>query len=460
MARTHQLTRSQFVAVQMPLVDLRLLIGHDTGRLVRPSWPDPDVGREFLRGVGAVRPLYDLKEPRAWRRPQPFIDATSFIRFPPAWNENSQVWIKPIHRRLLSTGITWRVDIGLVTKWREKVGPRNAVALAHRIIDLPLRISREERPLKNLDQILIEDLLRRTTRVGCTAMKWWMSSGLPLLIIDELDTRRTKLSFSVAPVISNNRPMPTFVIRRREYHVEQVRLIRTELCRTYHQLETLRLVLRAWRIHQSEIDVKLMRDFLASELNRLSRRSKKGNFQPDVIGIAAAATDFPTSDLAVLAKDLQQESKGLTRQLENLARVLDDPKQQKLRNQPINCTVTLERLEMNSGDNFTFNDRAAGVFGHNNTTHSSKFIAGDNLVSSSIELRSLLDAIAILKPQLESSMSNDLEVAAVEVVEAEEPEKIRAALQKVAGIATMAGTAGAAVIEAVKLVAATLAIGQ
>ncbi|GAA0964505.1 hypothetical protein GCM10009555_001790 [Acrocarpospora macrocephala] len=203
-----------------------------------------------------------------------------------------------------------------------------------------------------------------------------------------------------------------------------------------------------------------MREFLAAELNRLKRRSKKGNFQPGVLGMAASVTHFPIDDLAHLADDFRQESKGLARQIENLTKVLEDSNQYNLRDRPINCTVTVQGVEMNSGDNFTFNDRAAGVFGRGNTANGNTFIAGDSVTSPSVELNCLLEAIAALRPQLEPSVSSDLEVAAVEVVQSEEPERVKTALQKIAGIAAMAGSAGVAVIEAVKSVSTALAIGQ
>ncbi|MEU0518257.1 hypothetical protein [Streptosporangium sp. NPDC006007] len=451
---TCQLTRSQFVAIQFPIVDLRLLLSSDTGRLNRPSWPDPDLGREFLRGVGVIQPLVDINEPRAWRGQQSFIDASSLIRFPPAWHERSPLWIKPIYRRLLCMNTTWRAEIGVVTKWKPGVGPRTINALANKILELPLRISGHEKSVLDFDQLLTADLLSRTTSTSHASMSWWMSSGLPLLLIDELDTRRNKIVFSTIPIIARNRPVPTFVIRRREYHVEQARYIRGELSRTYHQLETLRLILRAWRIHRDTLNVRLVRDLLASELKRMSRRSRNSHLQPNLIGITAATVEFPTDDLAAMRKDLRQESKGLVRRLDEFTKVLEN------KNNSSSYTIQLGRLVVNSGDNFTFNDRAAGVFGRNSAVQGNSFVAGDNATVPSAELGSLLSAIAALKPELDPDSSNDIEVASAEIVEADDPSKIRTALQKIAGIATMAGTAGTAVIEAVKLLAASLEIGS
>ncbi|MFF0773063.1 hypothetical protein ACFYUK_29525 [Nonomuraea wenchangensis] len=406
-----------------------------------------------------VRPLLDMTEPQAWRSLQPFIDATPLIRFPAAWSDRSSMWIKPIHRRLLSTGLTWRADLAFVIKWREGVGPRTATALAQRIFNLPVRISGQERPLRDFDQVLAADLLQRTTRKGHSETARLISSGRPLFFVDEVDTARNKIAFQATSTILGARPISTFVLRRREFHVDEARFIRTELFRTYHQLETLRLVLRARRSYPDVFDAKLIRDVLASQLKRLSRRGKKGYLQPNVMGIAATVAEFPISDLILLADDLRGESKGLMRQMKDLAEIIDKSSQQQVEGIPINCTVTLERLEVNTGDSFNFNDQAAGVFGRDNTVQGNTFVAGSN-TSQSINLGNLMSAVSQLREHLDADSATDLDVASAEINEADSPQKIKSALQKIAGIATMAGSAGTAVIEAVKSVADALAIGQ
>lgn len=459
MARKHQLTRSHFLNVQLPLVDLRLLIGQDTGRLSKPSWPDPDIGREFVRGIGLVRPLLDPKEPRAWRGPQPYIDATPLIRLSPAWGDRSSIWIKPIHRRLVSDGLTWRVDLGFVIKWRKGVGPRTATALVQRILSLPVRISGREYPLHDFDRKLATDLLSKTTRTGYHPAPWWMTSGRLLMFIDEIDTRRNRVNLQAFSTVLSARPVSTFVLRRREFHVEDARFIRTELIRTYHQLETLRLVLRAWRTHPEILDIKLMRDFLAAQLERVSHRSKKGYLQPDVMGIAVTVANFPIDDLAILADDLRKESKGLMRQLNDVAEILDKSRHRQVNGVPINFMINFGRFEVSSGDSFTFHDQAAGLFGQNSRAEGSTFVAGTNSPAS-VDLSDLIAAVSSLKEHLDTEAAADLEIVSAEIVESDNPQKIKSALQKIAGIAATAGSAGTAVIEAVKSVAGALTNGS
>lgn len=103
------------------------------------------------------------------------------------------------------------------------------------------------------------------------------------------------------------------------------------------------------------------------------------------------------------------------------------------------------------GDNYTFNDRAAGVFGRDNSVSGGTFNAGG------ISLAEVLAAIEAARPSLPAETGRELDAAAEEMREAEgDPGRLRTALQKIAGIASLAGNAGASVVEAVKSIMSAL----
>ncbi|MEO3806043.1 hypothetical protein [Nonomuraea sp. B1E8] len=459
MARVRNLaTRSQFVNVQLPVADLRSLIGSETGRILRPTWPDPDVGQEFVRGLGVVRSLPGFGTAAlGWRGEQTYIDASRLVRFTPGWFDRSAVWIKPTHRRLLGAGIAWRVDLGMVVKWREGVGPRTANALATRVLSLPIRIGQLDRPLAESGRALTAKLLALTTHAGHLPDRRWMVAGRPLVLINEYETGHGKLKILTAPVSWNNRPMSMFVLRRGNYYTSEVRRLRHALWRSYQELETLRLVLRTWRSQQVEFDPKQLRDYLAPQLKLLSKRARDTYDQPTLLGIAAEATGFDIGDLAALAVDLGRESKGIVRSLENVINALEAAKRERDTPKTINFLSVQWRTRM-QGDSYTFHDRAAGVFGHDNSVSGGSFTAGDTSVPA---LDELMSAIAGLKSQLAPERAEFLEEAAQELRGAtDDPRRAETILERIGGIAALGGTAGTAVIEAVQSVAGALGIGR
>ncbi|MFI6320338.1 hypothetical protein ACIBG8_22580 [Nonomuraea sp. NPDC050556] len=443
--------------VQLPVADLRSLIGSATGRILRPSWPDPEVGQEFVQGVGAVRSLpgAGMAAP-GWRGERTYIDASRLVRFTPDWFDRSAVWIKPTHRRLLGAGIAWRVDLGMVVKWREGVGPRTANALATRVLGLPIRIGELDRSLAESGRVLTTELLARTTHAGHVPDRRWMVAGRPLVLINEYAIGHGTLKIVTAPVSWNNRPMSVFVLRRGAYYSSDVRGLRHALWRAYQELETLRLVLRAWRSQQVEFDPKRLRDYLAPQLKLLSKRARDTYDQPTLLGIAAEASGFDVGDLEALAVDLGRESKGIVRSLKNVITTLEVAKRERDTPKTINFLSVQWRARM-QGDSYTFHDKAAGVFGHDNSVSGGTFTAGDTSVSA---LDELLTAIAGLKAQLAPERAEFLEEAAQELRATDDPRRVETILERIGGIAALAGTAGTAVIEAVQSVAGALGIGR
>lgn len=276
MALAETLTRSQFVAIHLPLTDLRQLLSADSGRLGRPAWPDPEEGREFVRGVGVVQRLVDSSIPWDWRSPRSYVDASALIRLTAAWSVTDPVWIKPIYRRLWGDGLGWRVAVGMVVHWHPDVVDRTATVLARHVLGLPVRVAGRERPLLESDRALAAAVLRQTTRAGVRQEPWWMASGRTLIQMEEPADVPTGVALSSVPVVCRKRPISVFLLRRTHHSTGEARRLRAALWHTFHDLESVRMVLRAWRVHGPELDPDAVRDFLAPRLKRLTRRASRG----------------------------------------------------------------------------------------------------------------------------------------------------------------------------------------
>jgi hypothetical protein len=112
-----------FIAIQIPLADLRPFLDSETARLPMPGWPSPQVDVEFVRAVGAVR------ERRRgglapWLGEGYYANATRALRFPPGFGRwpffdgPKATRLHCVFRRYFSDGrAVARVEVGF--------GPRN-----------------------------------------------------------------------------------------------------------------------------------------------------------------------------------------------------------------------------------------------------------------------------------------------------------------------------------------------
>jgi hypothetical protein len=457
-------TSRQFVNVQIPVADVRSLLLEKTGQLVRPSWPDPVADYEFVRRIGSIA---DLKADVWRRRPagllglrgeRSYCDAAKLVRLIPE-SGHSEFALKVVHRRLFCSGVTWRFDLGM-TAWR--TGEPGAVSvLAQEVLGRRFTADGAEFALADIGVRVAAALLRNTTsrdRVGALP-NWWVTSGRPLVLVDEYVHRMRGIRAGVVASRVGNRNIPTLLVQHGWHPENQSRIMRRALWRAYQELETLRQVVRQWRAHPDRFSPEHLRDYLAPQLKLLSRPKRDRLDQPTLFSIVGQVDGLKSSDLLELAEELRGQSKGITRSLNAVIASLS-AREHEYMPMPVTNNYLLVRGGIRvHGDSFRFQGNASGVFGSNNSVENSTFNNVNSEVSA--ELQNVLDALAAIEEKLTHDDRATVEEALDELqTSAGDPSRMKRALSKIAGVATLAGDVGAPVVEAVRKLLSALGIGS
>lgn len=106
-----------FLVIQFPFVDTRRFVSGQTGRLIRPDWPIPDVDKDFIRSSGLVRPR--LRGGSAqWAGEEIYGEASAALKFPDRLGQIAITANKVrgnidfAFRRFYSDGIVARMEVG------------------------------------------------------------------------------------------------------------------------------------------------------------------------------------------------------------------------------------------------------------------------------------------------------------------------------------------------------------
>lgn len=472
-------TSSQFVNIQFPMTDLRPLLSTPTGRLSRPSWPDPISGLEFVRDVGMVRDLNPYRLPGrpagivGWRGERTFCDASKLVRLGLSEIGGERTW-KVIHRRLFSADVTWRLDFGAIVNWRSPVHPRTGKAAAQEILDHQVTAQQVQYPMHNVGNAVARRLLEVTTAASFATLSkpesWWMTSGRPCVLIDEYQQDFDGIAANVDTLHIAGKNVPILHLRHGRHHPQdQSRRFRIAIWRAYQELETLRQVVRAWRTRPERFSIQHLRDYLAPQLKLLSQRTRGSLDQPSILSLFKELDGLDDSDLLPLLHEVHGQSKGIARNLESFMRSLEVSKAPTA-NQQVSFNYLIARGGVRmSGDSFNFNDKAFGVFGSNNEVRENNFVNQDAKISDAT--RELIDALQQLNPprrrhtrprkrqELERSVTVLKSEAVGEIQRAGgDPNRIRDALSKISSAAVSIGETGVPVIEAVNKLLGALGI--
>lgn len=264
-----------FVAVQIPLADLRPFVGTDTGRVPRPGWPNPQVDADFVRTCGPVR-----ERPRGgiepWSGEGAFANATRALRFVAQRDRWARVGMPPsvplrcIYRRLYSDGTAiMRAEVGFGVPLGRRPPDRILAAEARAAVDdclaIPVRVPIGAGEFKSpslamAGPALARCLLRATLLKGVTPERWWMSAVRPTAVVAMGSEDLEKLAQSAdrvsvgsdGPTVLHQvfelegRTVPVwFLPREYPFDPELLRRIRLHLFRLHAEREVLKCVLSA-----------------------------------------------------------------------------------------------------------------------------------------------------------------------------------------------------------------------
>ncbi|MBS2966876.1 hypothetical protein KGA66_27835 [Actinocrinis puniceicyclus] len=466
----------EFGVVQFPIVDLRVLAEGPTGRLRRPSWPDPIAGVEFVRGVGMVRdrPGGAIRD---WSGERAFCDAAGLLRLPephfrqavrpgfrPLGPEDAIMMI-PCYRRLYSDGLSTRVDVAFISRWPDQTWRcawRRDLDYLSVPVGLPWRDD-GPLPLGAVSRQLARRYAEITTRHGSEVRYDLVEAGTPMVLTEwHTDkglppgaTQRDGVHFRCRPVRFGDQRMPSWGVTFSPHcDGNRARQVRGNLWRLHTERESLRGAIRVWRRGDVALDRQRLRDYLAERLKILNRERRAGVEQVPLLDIAQRIESLAPPDVIDdLRRELRRESLGVLRSLDRVIEktigydyaVPVDP----------SLHIHVEHgghITMSAGDTYNVHGGAYGsTFGPHAQTHNRDFAITP---ISSEELRSLAGHVSELTGLLSGEQRQELIQAHEDLEQAastddRSPGRVRAAAERLMRIAAAVGTAGAPLLEAV-----------
>lgn len=354
-----------FVAVQIPLADLRHFVPEQTGRLRVPPWPLADPARHFVRAVGPVRRRRGGGV-EGWPGESLYCEARRAVIFPAEHgnltHEGSQrIHLTPLYRRFLATGEPeWpgtiaRMDFGFnvsVQTTKRRARGRELPSLeeaALAAITVALNVPGHNRPLKLLNAGVAVAEMIRTATTSLTDLPervhpWWVQAGRLLVLIETpLDPHNTSLVDSLkrsrtvrlqhkdqldflrfSHVHSDRVPLWT-IFRKPDVHSGELRRIRTHLWRLHNEREVLGKVLAECLSRNIDPSREALRDYLARQSERLRKKEIDGLPQAEFLSRAYAEDELVNADrISELRQILRGVNKGVARSVTLLVGIYID----------------------------------------------------------------------------------------------------------------------------------------
>lgn len=348
-----------FVAVQVPLADLRYFVGESKARLPVPAWPLADPTKNFVRGVGSVRERQRGGVPQ-WIGESLYCDARHALVFPPdrgtvVHHGPYVAHLTPLYRRFVAFGqAQWggavgRMDVGFKVRGRYTTGkPTGRIlpipkvtALAAATVKLRVPPDDRLRTLLTAGDAIADKLRAATTSLvdpPPSVNRWWVQAGHPLVLIEAPFTERfiasldplTKVDilspdahgslalahFSHIEYRGQRTPVWTLFYNS-NISMEQLRMLRIHLWRLHNEREVLRIVLNSCLQKQIEPAQPALRDYLARQSASLRQAKRHGLPQADLLSQAYALDALVNaSEITLLSQILSDVSPGIAKSVE------------------------------------------------------------------------------------------------------------------------------------------------
>lgn len=465
----------EFGVVQFPIADLRVLAEGPTGRLRRPSWPDPIAGAEFVRGAGVVRdrPGGAIRD---WSGERAFCDAAGLLRFPaphfrqatrPGFgplDEDDAIMMAPCYRRLYSAGLSTRVDVAFTSRW-----PHQTWRFARRsdldYLSVPVGLPWRDDglvPLGSVSRHLARRFAEITTWHGSEVRYDLVEAGTPM-VLTEWHTdkglppgsmKRDGVHFCCRPVHFGGQRMPSWAVTFFPHcDGNRGRQVRGNLWRLHTERESLRAAIRVWRRGDVVLDRQRLRDYLAERLKILNREHRAGVEQVPLLDIAQRIESLAPPDVIDdLRRELRRESLGLLRSLDRVIEKTIGHDYAVSVEPSLYIHVEHGGHIAMTGDIYSVHGGAYGsAFGPHARAHNQDFAITP---ISSEELRSLDDHVSELSGLLSGEQRQELVQAHEDLEQAASTDdqnvgRVRAAAERLMRIAAAVGTVGAPLLEAV-----------
>ncbi|CAE6694473.1 hypothetical protein R69619_00410 [Paraburkholderia nemoris] len=439
-----------FLVLQHPFADLRAFLGPESGRLARPDWPGADVGSDFIRSSGLVKPRLrgGVEE---WAGEELYGDASFALRFPNHLGE-ARLGTGTLHavadhafRRFHSDGTVARLEVGLrlhVEDGESGVSATEWLVLLREILEIPVRVrdtKQKNRTVKLIEagDILAQHYLVATTNRNRTPKvklePWWLCSGTPALVIEYphrhpptlpphsrrvLDITEADSTLSHAWLqFGKQRCSAWFVAVGRGGDPDAVRRIRIHLARLHAERQCLKLVLfhlkdaSKFDLAKSPATSDAVQQYLNDALQAIAKPERFGLAQSAMIEVAREAFDIAfegqATSLQLMRRQVAVKVEGYIRRAQNGAAVVNN-----IQGNLMNTTITMGNVNVTGDFNVV---TATNIQSSFNKAANAEVDADlkDKLKSLAVEVASLAKK---LPPEDAETASKNLETLTSEAV--------------------------------------------
>lgn len=465
------------LTVQVPVVDVRPLLGIETGRHPYPTFPSPDrvfAARSpehhhssFVPGLGAVRPRLKGGAP-PWPSERYYIDARSTIRVarPPA-RPGYVTSPTPTFRNFYTDGVVGRLELG----FRWEGDSRYLVGMQNAVLKTPARLARQPReaavPCGHFGAPFARHVLRSTTQAGhADPEQWWIQSGIPTVVTEFPSTGEViEASMEVRDVDLPGRidhrwghvagvRASFWSLTQGDAGTEQFYRLRVHLSRLHTDFTVLAMVLAMCAAGRLDANAAAVEDYLVRTSSLLCRERRHGFAQRELIADAYRAAQGAYGDVLETLDHLGPHlgSERLRSSLFQLTRVAGAPA----------ITIDIQELVMHKYESNMYGDN----YGALSTGSGDAVVNNASAADISRLLGELADAVAQLH-----NLSDENRMTVEDTIEGlhreiqdnngqPDRERVGSRLRRILQITGESGTAGTAVAALIAAIQAALGIAM
>ena len=304
---------------------MRSFLEQPSGRLVRPAWPIAEIGKDFVRSCGMVKPR-TRGGVAQWAGEELYGDASSAVRFQnelrrfPIKVESTQGQLNSIFRRLFSNGVVARLEIGLrlsIGK-KQKRNELKTIELIRQILEMNVAVGSSEayRPnvkLANVGGAFSRHLLRSSTSHKFpieNTSAWWITPAAPALLIEfensmllPENARRVYFRSHASPALFHcwieigGHRISSWFMMGKGVDPAALRNLRIHVSRLHSERESLKCILN--NVFSGKISVErkttasdLLQDYINNTLRVLEKTNRFGFNQSLMLEAAHDAFEF------------------------------------------------------------------------------------------------------------------------------------------------------------------------
>jgi hypothetical protein len=353
-----------FLALHHPFADLRNFLGIEGGRLSRPSWPEAEPYKDFIRSSGLVRtrPQGGVEE---WAGEELYADAALALRFPNHL-EKARFGTAAVKgavdyafRRFRSQGTVARLEVGFRLKIATSTSAASVtewLALLRDVLELPVRVRDANRQIQTVKLVDAGTILAQHYLIATTNHRlnphlkpqpWWLCSGMPALVVEYSHSQPIMLPPHTRHVLDVpeadatlfhawlhvGKQCSAWFVATGKRDPKRVRRLRIHLARLHAERECLRLVLlhikddNKFNLAKNQASSDLVQLYLNDTLRAIQKSERFGQDQSAMFEAAMQALGIAfegqEASLQLMRRQVAAKVEGYIRRAQNSATIIN-----------------------------------------------------------------------------------------------------------------------------------------